>query len=75
MQNFVYKHFLSGKENARFLLFLAAAFFLLVLGSANKDKPLRLLPAQNQIIDSKPKRSVLPNIHRPAAAKSEVELI
>lgn len=75
MQNFVHRHFLSGKENVRFMLFLAAAFLMLLLGQANKDKPLRLLPAQNQMIDSKPKQSGLPSIHRPAASNIGVEQI
>lgn len=75
MQRFVYRHFLSGKENLRFALFLAAAFFLLIIGSVNKDKPIQILPAQNQLIDSKPKQSGLPQFHRPAAPKAGVEQI
>lgn len=75
MQKFVYRHFLSGKENLRFALFVLAAFILLVIGSINKEKPIQILPAQNQLIDSKPKHSGLPHIHRPAAPKAGVEQI
>ena len=65
MQTFVSKHFLSGKDSLRFLLFIVAALGLLVLGAANKRGPIRLLPAQNQMMDSKPKQSVRPQIHKP----------
>jgi|GEM_PF-1533128 len=75
MQSFVHRHFLSRKDNVRFLLFVVAAFMLIVVGSANKDKPLQLLPSQNQIIDSNPKQSGLPQIHKPAASKTEIEKV
>jgi len=65
MQTFVNKHFLSGKDSARFLLFVTAALCLLLLGAANKNTEWHALPSQNQMMDSKPKQSVRPLIHKP----------
>jgi len=47
------------------VLFVAAAFGLLILGAANKRGPVKLLPSQNQMMDSKPKQSIRPQIHKP----------
>lgn len=60
MQTFVHRHFLSAKDSVRFVLFVAASLFLVLLGAANKSHTLQLLPAENQMIDSKPKQSGLP---------------
>ena len=65
MKTFVNKHFLSGNDTYKFLLFVVAAFGLLVLGAANKKGPIHLLPSQNQMMDSKPKQTILPQIHKP----------
>lgn len=75
MQTFIYRHFLSGKDNVRFLLFVVAAFLLIAVGSANRDEPLQLLPSQNQIIDSNPKQSGLPNVHKPAAVRVNIQKV
>jgi hypothetical protein len=73
MQTFVKSHFLSSKDNLRFLLFVVAAFILIILGAANRHKPLQILPAQNQMIDSKPKQSGLPKIKKIQEDKSGKE--
>jgi hypothetical protein len=65
MKTFVNRHFLSGKDTLKFMLFVASAFILIGLGAVNKYRPIQLLPSQNQILDSKPKQSVLPSIHKP----------
>jgi len=70
MQTFVNKHFLSGKDNLKFLVFVAAAMALLVIGAANKNRPIQFLPSQNQMMDSKPKQSVRPQIHKPFSGDS-----
>jgi hypothetical protein len=64
MQSFVKTHFLSAKDNLRFLLFVVAAFLLIGISAFNRNRPLQFLPAQNQIIDSKPKQSSLPKIQK-----------
>jgi hypothetical protein len=75
MKPFVNSHFLSVKDNLRFVLFVASAFLLLVLGAVNKDKALQILPMQNQIIDSKPKQSDLPGVKKPMAEKMELRKV
>ncbi|HOY95788.1 MAG TPA: hypothetical protein PK509_08630 [Catalimonadaceae bacterium] len=75
MKTFVNSHFLSAKDNLRFVLFVASAFLLLVLGAANKEKPLQLLPSQNQIMDTKPNQSGMPKIHKPMAEKSDFKKV
>jgi hypothetical protein len=71
MQTFVNRHFLSVKDSGRFVLFVVAAMFLLLIGAANKTHSLQLLPAENQIIDSKPKQSGIPQMeqHKPIASE------
>lgn len=71
MKTFVNGHFLSLKGDLRFVLFITSAFLLLVIGAANRENSLRLLPTQNQMIDTKPNQSGLPKIHKPMAEKSE----
>lgn len=73
MQTFVNRHFLSAKDSIRFVLFVAASLFLVVLGAANKSHTLQLLPAENQIIDSKPKQSVLPHMEPDKRLSAESE--
>ena len=65
MKTFVNSHFLSAKDNLRFV----------VLGAANKEKPLQLLPSQNQIMDTKPNQSGMPKIHKPMAEKSDFKKV
>jgi hypothetical protein len=71
MKPFVQSHFLSTKDEGRFLFFVAFAFLLLLAGAMNKDKEIHFLPSQNQIIDSKPKQSDLPAIRRQTVEKSD----
>ncbi len=57
MKSFINNHFLSGKENFRFILFVISAFLLIIMAAANRNKPIHILPAQNQMMDAKPKQS------------------
>jgi hypothetical protein len=57
MKSFVNNHFLSGKENFRFILFVISAFLLIIIAAANRNKPVQILPAQNQMMDARPKQS------------------
>jgi len=73
MQTFVNRHFLSVKDSGRFVLFVLAALFLLFIGAANKTHKLQLLPAENQMMDSKPKQSGIPQMeqHKRVASESD----
>lgn len=75
MQTFVNRHFLSVKDSGRFVLFVVAAMFLLLIGAANKTHSLQVLPAENQIIDSKPKQSGLPQMEQPKRVASELDRV
>lgn len=69
MKPFVTKHFLSIQDNSRFVVFLVAASFLLVVASVTKERGLHVLPTQNQMMDTKPRQSDVPGIHKPMAEK------
>ena len=73
MKPFVNEHFLSLRDNLRFVIFVAAALLLVIIGSLNKDKALQVLPTQNQLIDSKPKQSEIPGVNKPGLEKSEIK--
>jgi len=75
MKTFVNSHFLSVKDNLRFVLFVTSAFLLLLIGAANKGNNLQILPTQNQIIDTKPNQSGLPKIHKPMSEKSDFKKV
>lgn len=75
MQTFVHRHFLSVKDSGRFVLFVVAALFLLLVGAANKSHSIQLLPAENQIIDSKPKQSGLPQMEQQKRVASESDRV
>ncbi len=64
MKAYINNHFLSAKENFRFILFVVSAFLLIIIAAANRNKPIQVLPAQNQMMDSKPKQSGAQKIHR-----------
>lgn len=59
MQPFIDRHFLSRKDNLRFILFVAASLILVLLGTANHSDNLKILPSQNQMLDSQPKETKL----------------
>lgn len=59
MQPFIDRHFLSRKDNLRFMLFVAASLILVILGSANHSEQVKILPNQNQLLDSQPKETKL----------------
>jgi hypothetical protein len=69
MKPFVTKHFLSLQDNSRFVVFLVAVSFLLVVASVNKDRSFQVLPMQNQMMDTKPRQSDVPGIHKPMAER------
>ncbi len=64
MKTFISNHFLSAKENLRFILFVVSAFLLIIIAAANRNRPIQILPAQNQMMDSKPGQSGAQKIHR-----------
>jgi hypothetical protein len=72
MKNTIKGHFLSVKDNIRFALFLGFAGFLLVLGMMNRSRPLSPWTDGNQLIDSKPKQSVTPIMHKELRQVSEL---
>jgi hypothetical protein len=73
MKNTIRGHFLSVKDNSRFALFVLFAGFLLAAGMMNRSKPLTPWTDGNQLIDSKPKQSVTPIIHKELRAVSELD--
>ena len=72
MKNSIKGHFLSVKDNIRFALFLVFAGFLLVLGMMNRSRQLSPSTDGNQLIDSKPKQSVTPIMHKELRQVSEL---
>jgi hypothetical protein len=72
MKNTIRAHFLSVKDNIRFALFVVFAGFLLALGMMNRSRPLSPWTDGNQLIDSKPKQSVTPIIHKESNQISEL---
>lgn len=72
MKNTIRGHFLSVRDNIRFALFVVFAAFLLVLGMMNRSRPFAPWTDGNQMIDSKPKQSVTPIMHRELRQISEL---
>jgi hypothetical protein len=73
MKNTIRAHFLSVKDNLRFTLFVLFAGILLAAGILNRSKPLTPWTDENQLIDSKPKQSVTPIIHKELSQVSELD--
>ncbi len=73
MKNTIRAHFLSVKDNIRFALFVLFAGFLLAAGMMNRSKSLTPWMDGNQLIDSKPKQSVTPVIHKELSQVSELD--
>ena len=72
MKNTIKSHFLSVKDNLRFALFVGFSGILLALGMVNHSKTDLLWPGGKQLIDSKPKQSVTPIMHKEFRQISEL---
>lgn len=73
MKNTIKGHFLSVRDNIRFALFVMFAGFLLAAGMMNRSKPLSPWTDGNKLIDSKPKQSVTPILHKELRQVSELD--
>jgi hypothetical protein len=60
MRHFLRKHFLSERDNVKFVYFIMLTFMLLIAAMVNSKKGLQFhMPFNNQIIDSQIKSDVI----------------